>query len=229
MNKLLQIITKRHGKETQTKNTVSSNVIDEEGTIIDKRIEEEVNRKVDWYYVYNILCSARSEVKSFQLYKRKIAEVNTALEEDDIERAIDAMYFDEAREIPPDPLEEELKRYSSNTVIPPMVSNTPEEKKAEARKVYQEKGILGFQKLVWLELEIHMKSKSIDGLLQKAEDELNRIEEIVNNNPPNSAHRQLYLTGACHFEWELKKSILKTDYGIDWKTPAERFPDICFD
>lgn len=232
MNKLMQIIMKHHGKEAKTNNIISTNALDEYGNIIDKRIEKDVNLKVERLYAYDRLLYARWQVKKLQLYKRKIAEVNAALEQDDIERVIDAMYFDERREIAQDPrdeeLERELERYKSNNNIdiPSFIMRTPEEKKAEARKIYQEKGIIGFQKLVRLELEIWMHSKSIDELLQKAEDELDRVEDIVNSNSPDDPGRHLYLTGASQFKWELKKTILRIDYGIDWKTPAERCPDI---
>ena len=233
MNKLMQIIMKHHGEEAKTNNIIiSTNALDEYGNIIDKRIEKDVNLKVERLYAYNRLLYARWQVKELQLYKRKIAEVNAALEQDDIERVIDAMYFDERREIAQDPrdeeLERELERYKSNNNIdiPSSIMRTPEEEKAEARKIYQEKGIIGFQKLVRLYLEICMHSKSIDELLQKAEDELDRVEDIVNSNSPDDPARHLYLTGAGKFKWELKKTILRIDYGIDWKTPAERCPDI---
>lgn len=35
--------------------------------------------------------------------------------------------------------------------------------------------------------------------------------------------------GYCHIYWEYKKMILKRDYNIDWKSPAELNPDIIFD
>ncbi len=35
--------------------------------------------------------------------------------------------------------------------------------------------------------------------------------------------------GYCHIYWEAKKRILHDEYGIDWKTPAERYPTIIFD
>ena len=35
--------------------------------------------------------------------------------------------------------------------------------------------------------------------------------------------------GACHMFWGLKKEILKNDYNIDWRTPAERNPLACYD
>lgn len=35
--------------------------------------------------------------------------------------------------------------------------------------------------------------------------------------------------GYCHMYWEAKKRILHDEYGIDWETPAERYPTIIFD
>ena len=35
--------------------------------------------------------------------------------------------------------------------------------------------------------------------------------------------------GSCHAYWDLKKAILKTDYDIDWESPAELNPDVIFD
>ena len=35
--------------------------------------------------------------------------------------------------------------------------------------------------------------------------------------------------GGCHLYWSVKKMILKRDYNIDWKSPAELNPHIIFD
>ena len=35
--------------------------------------------------------------------------------------------------------------------------------------------------------------------------------------------------GFCHQLWAKKKEILQEKYGIDWKTPAEMNPMVCFD
>ena len=35
--------------------------------------------------------------------------------------------------------------------------------------------------------------------------------------------------GYCHLFWAEKKRILRERYGIDWKTPAERYPGVIFD
>jgi hypothetical protein len=35
--------------------------------------------------------------------------------------------------------------------------------------------------------------------------------------------------GYCHAFWAAKKRILREEYGIDWKSPAEEYPTIFFD
>jgi hypothetical protein len=35
--------------------------------------------------------------------------------------------------------------------------------------------------------------------------------------------------GFVHLYWETKKQILRKDYGLDWKTPAELNPNISYD
>ena len=35
--------------------------------------------------------------------------------------------------------------------------------------------------------------------------------------------------GTCHIYWRLKKEILKSDYNIDWNSPAELNPYVRFD
>lgn len=37
------------------------------------------------------------------------------------------------------------------------------------------------------------------------------------------------MIGYCHLYWSTKKNILKRDYNIDWKSPAELNPDVMFD
>lgn len=35
--------------------------------------------------------------------------------------------------------------------------------------------------------------------------------------------------GDCHLFWAAKKRILKSQFGLEWQTPAELNPDVCFD
>lgn len=38
-----------------------------------------------------------------------------------------------------------------------------------------------------------------------------------------------WMMGVCHSIWELKKNILRYEFHIDWKSPAERNPHIIYD
>ena len=37
------------------------------------------------------------------------------------------------------------------------------------------------------------------------------------------------LIGWCHLYWSVKKEVLKKDYSIDWKSPAEMNPQYSYD
>jgi len=46
------------------------------------------------------------------------------------------------------------------------------------------------------------------------------------NIPLDDLHMGL---GFCNIIWEIQKSVLKEDYGIDWKSPAELNPMVSYD
>ena len=52
--------------------------------------------------------------------------------------------------------------------------------------------------------------------------------EEVNAKAEALAGPDTYM-GYCHIFWAAKKKILREEYGIDWKTPAEEYPTIIFD
>ena len=54
------------------------------------------------------------------------------------------------------------------------------------------------------------------------------IEEKVDRQVVSMIGKGEYL-GYCHEFWRVKKQILLEEYGIDWKTPAERYPGVIFD
>ena len=54
-------------KQTHVKNTMINSIIDDNGNIIDKKIEEDVNRKVEWIYIHEKLYFARRKVKRLKL------------------------------------------------------------------------------------------------------------------------------------------------------------------
>ena len=53
----------------------------------------------------------------------------------------------------------------------------------------------------------------------KAELEI-KIKQMIGENT---------MIGYCHMDWDAKKLILKRDYNIDWKSPAELNPRVIFD
>lgn len=60
--------------------------------------------------------------------------------------------------------------------------------------------------------------KNIADELEKKIEAHMRFEEIYKDR-----------AGTCHIYWKFKKDILKSDYDIDWMSPAELNPSIIFD
>ena len=54
------------------------------------------------------------------------------------------------------------------------------------------------------------------------------LEEAVNRQVVEEIGEDGYIGYAPRF-WAVKQRILKEQYGIDWKTPAERYPGVIFD
>lgn len=48
-----------------------------------------------------------------------------------------------------------------------------------------------------------------------------RVEQLLANEP-----RRM---GFCHLFWRTKKQVLKEEYDIEWRTPAEMNPSVLFD
>ena len=59
------------------------------------------------------------------------------------------------------------------------------------------------------------------------------IEDEVDKRASEMARKDLGdvygSLGTCHYFWDCKKKILKEEYNIDWKSPAELHPNIHFD
>ena len=55
------------------------------------------------------------------------------------------------------------------------------------------------------------------------------LEEKIKEECPNYDTKEHYRLGACHGYCAAQKRILKEDYGIDWRTPAELNPNTRFD
>lgn len=45
----------------------------------------------------------------------------------------------------------------------------------------------------------------------------------------NIKAKKAFDLGFCHAKWAIQKRLLKERYNIDWKTPAEKHPEINFD
>ena len=54
------------------------------------------------------------------------------------------------------------------------------------------------------------------------------LEETVDRQVKKEIGEGGYL-GYCHSYWAVKKRILKEQYGIDWRSPAELNPHILYD
>ena len=52
------------------------------------------------------------------------------------------------------------------------------------------------------------------------------MEYTIAYNTPMDAALSFKQYEDIHAFWAIEKAVLKKDYGIDWKTPAERHPDI---
>jgi hypothetical protein len=59
-----------------------------------------------------------------------------------------------------------------------------------------------------------------DEVHARAKDDLRKEWNIKNDDWP---------LGSCHFIWDRMQQIFKEEYNIDWKSPAECAPDVCFD
>ncbi|PKK99790.1 MAG: hypothetical protein CVV57_01680 [Tenericutes bacterium HGW-Tenericutes-2] len=42
-------------------------------------------------------------------------------------------------------------------------------------------------------------------------------------------HKNHFGFGFCHVIWRIQKKILKQDYNIDWMSPTELNPFVCYD
>ena len=59
-------------------------------------------------------------------------------------------------------------------------------------------------------------------------EEFKKIEKELEEKITSEIGEGGYM-GFCHLYWITKKRILKRDYNIDWKSPAELNPHIMFD
>lgn len=70
---------------------------------------------------------------------------------------------------------------------------------------------------------------------EEAEKYLKEIENEVDQEMVNrglltiDGNKKIPAFGSCHVRWAIEKSILKERYNVDWKTPAEKNPNINYD
>ena len=62
--------------------------------------------------------------------------------------------------------------------------------------------------------------EKLDEIAKEVDEEMEKLGFTRNGTP---------MRGSCHARWEIEKEILKKRYGIDWKTPQERNPNVRFD
>ena len=67
--------------------------------------------------------------------------------------------------------------------------------------------------------------------IEDTEEYRNIVEELENKIETRMAFDDVYAQGlgSCHIYWRYKKEILKSDYNIDWESPAELNPEFRFD
>lgn len=54
---------------------------------------------------------------------------------------------------------------------------------------------------------------------------IDQADKVAQQELANEKQRK----GFCHLYWRTKKRILKEQFGVDWKTPAEMNPGVLFD
>ena len=198
----------------QEKEKYPALLLDEKGDIRDEKLAKEVRQKVLQTYVSQRVDTARFEVRMYEQYKRKLSELEAALDREDAEQALAILYsygdvlYSDSEPVEKDPFLEMMKDGD--------------------RKTLQEEGFPAFRSSIMIGAKYYLKYGSIDQLLEEARAELNRIEDIVHSCSLDEAARQINRVDDVYTVMEIEKDILKKDYGIDWKTPAERYPDTHF-
>lgn len=66
-------------------------------------------------------------------------------------------------------------------------------------------------------------------LVDKCKDYLDIKEQLDIEIKKEIGDKLDYGLGYCHLYWETKKRILKEKYNIEWLSPAELNPMVCFD
>ena len=194
-------------------------------------VKEEAARKTDRIFVMNQLDEARLELDYWQKNREKVIQLDEALSRTDLKEVarLLARFSYESNELAGDQKDErksdrENKEKEGRNALLNIVRN-----------IYEQRGTDGLRKFASLHInrsgmnEPLKNGTDIDTVISKAEAEVKRISEIIHNNSLEDAAHKLYRFGDCPTIWDIKQRVLKEEYGIDWLTPDERFPDIDFD
>ena len=186
-----------------------------------KAVREDVHRKACSAYVREHLSMAEDELAYWRSNRDVILKIKIALEEGFLQE-IDEAYFLRIGEL--------LSRIDGRPV-----KNVDAKSYANiVRLKYERDGIFGIIDFARSQIDYYARgrdplSNGIDETISRAEAEVGRIADIIEQNSPDDAVSRLLYSGDCHRIWAMEKKILKTEYGIDWKTPAETHPYIDFD
>ena len=98
---------------------------------------------------------------------------------------------------------------------------------------------MAFREVNQVILRIYMESRKLPVVPEKeakekeemAKERLATIRSLLEEGKVKEVFERygLYQFGCCHGYWRRKKSILKDEYGIDWKTPEEMNPTVIFE
>lgn len=183
-------------------------------------VREEVDRKTDSIYVQNRLSEAECSLEYWLKNRDVIKQIITALEEA-ASQEIGESFFSRIGNLLMQIQRGYKTRYDLKTYT------------GIVRRRYERDGMSGIKKYVQLEVCMGFAedpiSNGIEETIRHSEAEVRRITDIIEHNSVQDAASRLYIFGACHEIWDIRKRILKTEYGIDWKTPAETHPYIDFD
>lgn len=89
------------------------------------------------------------------------------------------------------------------------------------KKQYNEEAVEKVVESIWEELEPKIAKELCKRLKIEHKNQIRTIDDV-------QKAFGFYL-GFCHAVWNTQKMVLKRDYNIDWKTPAELNPDVIYD
>lgn len=196
-------------------------------------VREEASRKADRVFVMNRLADAQYELDYWQKYREKLIKLDEALSQGDLKKV--ALLTARFRDDPEEPAYGKFRLFSRKRKSN-QETGTENEEPALLNlfsNIYKQRGTAGLREYVSLHIKHGCEGdpliKGIDTVIRDAEANVKEITEIIENNSPEDAASAIRRFGDCHSIWGIKKRILKEEYGIDWLTPDEQFPDVDFD